>query len=220
VVADDFAHTRVKNLRAPAWQGIHACVLHFQQRVADRELRNARVIANLDHRKRFQVHLREALLQAADQVEVIFERQVGMKSADDVKLRGALGNTLRRPLINFIERICVRAWRIRRAAKRAQLAVRHADVRRIDVPVDVEVADVAVLFFADVVRQPAHRQQVVRLIEREAVFGGQAFAGQYSLRNGFEPRVRGLEGCRHLRCSQGRITTAAAPQKNRNNKLI
>ena len=34
------------------------------------------------------------------------------------------------------------------------------------------------LFFADEIREPAHCQQIVGLIKREAVFGVQAFAGQ------------------------------------------
>jgi hypothetical protein len=38
--------------------------------------------------------------------------------------------------------------------------MRHADVGRIDVTVDVEIGDVAVLFFADVVGEPADREQV------------------------------------------------------------
>jgi hypothetical protein len=66
VVADDAPHARVKNLGAAARQRIHARLFHFEQRILDRKLRNARVVVHLDHRERLQVHVREALLQAAD----------------------------------------------------------------------------------------------------------------------------------------------------------
>ena len=49
--------------------------------------------------------------------------------------------------------------------------MRHADVGGIDVAVDVEIADVAVALFADVIGEPADGEQVVRLEEREAVVG-------------------------------------------------
>ena len=85
----------MKNLRAAAGQRIHARFFHLQQRVANRKLREARVVVHLDHRERLQVHLRKALLQAANQLEVILERQIGMQAADDVKFRGAFGDALR-----------------------------------------------------------------------------------------------------------------------------
>ena len=51
----------------------------------------------------FKMHLREALLQAANQFQVIVERQIGMQAADDVKLGGAFGDALRGALVNFFE---------------------------------------------------------------------------------------------------------------------
>ena len=107
--------------------------------------------------------------------------------------------------------------------------MRDANVRGIDVPIDVEIADVAVALLAHVIREPADRQQIVRLEEREAVFGVQAFARQNLLRDRLEPRVGDLQSMSlsaHLRLTipsprfQGRITNAAAPQNSRNNKLI
>ena len=56
--------------------------------------------------------------------------------------------------------------------------MRDADVGGIDVAIDVEIGDVAVLFFADEVREPAYREKVVRFIERETVFSVETFAGQ------------------------------------------
>ena len=56
--------------------------------------------------------------------------------------------------------------------------MRHANVGGVDVAIDIEVGDIAVLFFANEIRQPAHRQKIVRFIERDTVFGAEAFAGQ------------------------------------------
>ena len=66
VVADNFSHARMENLSAAAGQRIHSRFFHSQQSVANGFLRDARVIAHLDHGEGFQVDLREALLQAAN----------------------------------------------------------------------------------------------------------------------------------------------------------
>src|SRR5208282_4673707 len=106
-----------------------------------------------------------------------------MQAADDVKFRRAFRNSLGRSRPNFVESKRVSPRRIRRAPERAQTAMRDAHVRRIDVPVDVEVADVAVPLLANVVREPPKRKQVVRLVERKPVFGGKPTSRENSLRN-------------------------------------
>src|SRR5208282_2616499 len=121
-----------------------------------------------------------------------------MQPADDVKFRRALGDGFRGARENLIERKCVCARHVRRAPERAQLAMRDADIRRIDVPVDVEVADVAVALLADVVREPADCEQIVRLEEREAVFGAQALAGENLVRDWLKTRVRDLQLAAHF----------------------
>ena len=52
---------------------------------ASAELRALGEIADLDHGERLQMHLRKALLQAAQHLAVPIERQFGMQAADDVK---------------------------------------------------------------------------------------------------------------------------------------
>ena len=84
-------------------------------------------------------------------------------------------------------------------------------------PVDVVIADVAVALLADVVGEPADAEQVVRLEEREAVVGAEAFAGHYFGRDGLEMRVGDVQLC-HFQAT-GALRTAA-PQNSRNNKLI
>ena len=112
-----------------------------------------------------------------------------MQTADHVKFRGAFARALLGALPDLFQRKGVRARRVGVAAKRAQLAVRHADVGGIDVPVDVEVADVAVPLLAHVVGQPAQRQQVRRAIQRQAVVEVQALAGQHLIGDRPQPRV-------------------------------
>jgi len=150
----------MKNLRASARQRIDARLFQLHQRYFGGKFRDAREVAYLDHRERFQVHARAALLQPADHFQKIFERQVRVQAADDVKLQRPFAHALFRARINFIQCKIVSARRIRIAAKRAQFAVRHANIRRIDMPVDIVVCDVAVLFLAHVIRQPAHGKQI------------------------------------------------------------
>ncbi len=93
-----------------------------------------------------------------------------MQSANNVEFRRAFANSLFGALINFFEGVSVGARRIRVAAKRAQLAMRHADVGRIDMAIDVEISNVAVFFFAYVVGQPADGEQIRRTVKLDAIF--------------------------------------------------
>ena len=111
-------------------------------------------------------------------------------------------------LPDFFERIGVRAAGIFVAPKRAQLAMRAADVGGIDVPVDVEVADVAVALFAHIIRQPANGQQIARGIEREAVLGGKPLAGEHFFSDGLEAVVRDVQLCVHLKSGEKRANGA------------
>ena len=115
-----------------------------------------------------------------------------MQAANDVKFRGAFGDALRGALPDFVQREGVSAGSVGRASKGAQLAMRHANIGGIDVAIDVEVGDVAVALFADVICEPANAEQIVRFVEREAVIGGEAFASEHLFRDGIEARV--LEG--------------------------
>ena len=65
------------------------------------------------------MNARAALLQPANHLQEIFERQIGMQAADDVEFQRAFARTLLRALINLFERKVVRARRIRIAPKSA-----------------------------------------------------------------------------------------------------
>src|SRR5580692_1364495 len=144
---------------------------------------------NFDHRESLDMYGGAALLEAADKLQIMIERQIRMEAADNVKFRGSFPNALFRALVDFFERERVRSWRVGIATEGAEFAVRHADVRRIDVPIDVEIGDVAVALLADVVRQPAHRKKIRRTIEGDAVVHIQAFAREDFCRDGLQPLV-------------------------------
>src|ERR1700728_1500646 len=123
-----------------------------------------------------------------------------MQAADNVEFRGAFGHTLSSALPDFVEREGVGSCRVGRASESAKLAMRDANIGGIDVAVHVEVGDVAVAFLADVIREPAYAQQIVRLIERNAVISRKTFASENFLRHRLEPRVlkRGNRLCVEL----------------------
>ena len=169
--------------------------------------------------------LRKALLQPANQFEVILEWQIGMQSADNVKFGGAFGYSSGRALPDFIQRKRVRSAVARRAPKCAQLAMRDAHVGGIDVPVDVVSSVTFPCFFSRTwfASQPSASRSL-DLEKRQAVFRRQPLARQHSIRDRFQPRVRDLKFRRYRvqfsAAAQGRMPIAAAPQNNKNNKLI
>ncbi len=168
------------------------------------KLRDSREITYLNHRERLQMHASEALLQSANQPQEIIKRQIRMQATDDVEFRGPFAHALFRALVNFLQRKRVRARRARISAKRTQLAVRHANIGGIDVPVDIEVRHVAVPLLANVIRQPSNRQQIRRAVKRNAVLTSEALPGEHSLRNRLQPLI-GNGQFRHLLCTS-RVT--------------
>ena len=86
----------MENFRAAAGAGIHARFFHFPQRFIDGKFGDAREIVDFDHGEGFEVHVRMALLQAADQFQEKIERKIGMQAADDVKFGGAFAHALSR----------------------------------------------------------------------------------------------------------------------------
>ena len=86
----------MENLRTAARAGIHARFLHFQQCFVNCELGDARKIVHFHHGKRFQVYVWMPLLQPADQLQKVFERQIRMQAADDMYFCGDFAHALRR----------------------------------------------------------------------------------------------------------------------------
>src|ERR1700674_1096205 len=99
-----------------------------------------------------------------------------MQAAYHVKFSGAFANTLFGTLVDLFERERVGAGSAWVAAESAELAVRNADIRRINVTVDVEIGDVAVALFAHMIGKPAYGEKIGRAIESDAIAGREALA--------------------------------------------
>ena len=116
-----------------------------------------------------------------------------MQAADDVKLRDRLAPAFRRRAENFIQSHRISAVSAGLPPESAQLATGHADVGGIDVTVDVEIGEVPVPLFADVVRQMADGQKVVRVVKGDTVLKRQSLAGKNFLSNRLERCVFDLD---------------------------
>src|SRR5215831_7913906 len=113
----------MENLRTSARAGVHASSFHFLQSLFDGELRDARKIVHFDHSECFEVNVRMALFQSADEFKEIFKGQIRVQTADDMKLGGAFAYALVRALENLIERVRVGSGSVRIAAECAKFAV-------------------------------------------------------------------------------------------------
>ena len=164
VIADNVPHAVGKNLSAAAGQRIDARFFHLHERFADGQLRPLRQIGDFHHGKGLHVDLRKALFQSGNQVEKILKRQIRMQSADNVELGNRFGVAGSGRLESFFQRHGVGAGSIFLASKSAQAASGHANIRRIDMAVDVEVRLVAMHPLANPVGQPADGQDVARAI--------------------------------------------------------
>ena len=116
--------------------------------------------------------LREALLEAGNQVEEILKWQIGMQPADDMELRDRFAVTRGSGFEGFIERHGVGAGSILLASEGAEAAGGHANIRRIDVAIDVEVGLVAMHALTHGICQPADGKDIGRTIERECIVAG------------------------------------------------
>jgi len=116
-----------------------------------------------------------------------------VQATDDVKFSYSLTVSRGSSLESFIERHGIGAGSVFLATKRTETAGRDADVRRIDVTIDVEVRLVAVHAFADLVGHPAHGEDVAGAIEREGVGETEALAGNHLGVNRLQARIVSLK---------------------------
>src|SRR5215469_2313774 len=84
VIADDVPDTVGKDFGSAAGHGVDASFLETVESLRDTELGATGEKGDLHHGERLDVNLRKALLQSAYEIEEIFERQIGVQSADDV----------------------------------------------------------------------------------------------------------------------------------------
>src|SRR5262249_502340 len=79
------------------------------------------------------------------------------------------------------------------SAECAQAARSKAKICGVDVAIDVEVSPVSMQAFANVIRQPAGRQNVACAVERECVVSIKSLAGDHLRMNRLQARIVGLE---------------------------
>src|SRR5580704_732507 len=113
--------------------------------------------------------LREALLQARNQIEKILKGQIGMKPADDVKLRDGLAISRSRGFERLFQGHGVSARSVFLFPEGAKPASRHANIGGIEMTVDVEVSPVTVHALTDGIRHPADGENVAGAIESEGI---------------------------------------------------
>src|ERR1700722_2640833 len=178
VVADDMPYTVGEDLSTAPRQGIHTCVFHPGERFGNGEFGATRQVGHFDHGEGFDVHLGKALLKARDQIKEILKGKIGMQTADDVELRHRLAVAGGCGLPGLFESHGVGAFGALLAAKGAKPACGYANIGRVDMPVDIEVSKVAVHALAYVVGQPAHCQNVLRTVERDALVEIETLARQ------------------------------------------
>ena len=116
-----------------------------------------------------------------------------MQAADNVKFRDRFGVTGSGGLKSLVESHGVSARCIFLAPEGAEAAGCDANIRRIDVAIDVEISFIAVHAFAHGVGQPAHGENVAGPVEGESVVGIEALAGKNFLVNRRQARVIRLE---------------------------
>src|SRR6267142_2397078 len=99
-----------------------------------------------------------------------------MQAADNVELGDSFRVAGCGCLPSFFQCHGVGAGLIFLTAKCAEATGGHADIRGIDMPIDVEIADVAVLLFANMVCEPADGQEVARAKQGKTVVKVQTLA--------------------------------------------
>src|SRR5260370_14347562 len=189
VVANDAATPVVEDFGAAAGEGVHASVLQPLQRFADRNFGALGQIADFDHRESLEVHLREALLQAAQHLAVPVECELGVESADDVEFGARSPPADSGSFPNLFERHGVGLGIFGALAERAQTTTGDTYVGGIDVAVDVEVSGGSVQALANDVGHVTEREDVGAAVHGEAIVIAETDAGLHLFQNRLQPAV-------------------------------
>ena len=110
-----------------------------------------------------------------------------MEFSDSFAVAGSGG------FVGFFERHGVGTGRVFLTAKGTEAAGSYANIRRVNVAIDVEICFVPVETLAHVIGQPADSEDVPSTVENESVVSRQALARENLFGDGFEARVFGLE---------------------------
>src|SRR3990172_503374 len=123
-------------------------------------------------------------LEAAQQLRVVVEREIGMEPVDDVDLGERLAGTLPQLVPRLIEGHRVGAGIARlEPRERTEETARHADVGRLETDVVVVKRAAAVPLFALAIGEPANGQQIRAVEQPPTVRQVEAFAALEFLRD-------------------------------------
>ena len=169
----------MKNLGAAAGQAAQAGVDHSLEDRADRPAGHAAANQSISTGgPGLQVQPRIGLVQNADQVQIPVVRHLMMQPADDVHFGGAAVDRFLPAGQDLLVAHQVALRVVQVGAKRAKHAAIDADVRGVQMRVDVVVGAIAVLALADQVGQLAHVvQRHVGPVQKQPVVERQPLAG-------------------------------------------
>ena len=224
--ADLGAHRGSEDLAAAARDAGEAGLLELRHDAADlllvggaRRIEEVDELHELRRAEGVHVHLREAALDLAEEVEVPVERELGVHAALHEDLRAADGDELLDLLQERVvgERVGVAVARV--APERAERALGGADVRVVDVAVDDVGADVVAVDLAAAAVRP-HAEVGERHVAQEAqpLFRRQARGtGDHGLHEGgVRERVDGgVQGRGGARGHGSRIVGGSARSEGR-----
>ena len=155
VLADLIADFGMKDLGAAAWQAPQACIAQLGEHFANRAASEMREPIDFHGRPGLQMQPRIRFMQQPEQIEIPIELLLMVQPADDVHLRRPAVDRLLPAGENLLVAHQVALGIAEIGAERAEDATVDADVRRVEVRVDVVIGRVAVLPLANEVGQLA-----------------------------------------------------------------
>ena len=166
----------MENLRPAARHAAESAGLEFFDHLADRPISEMAEPVDLHRGPRLQMQTRIRFVQDLDDIEIPFDRHLVMQAADDVHLGATVFHGLGAPFENLFVAHQVPARVLQIGTKRAEDAAIDADVRRVQMRVDVVIRIVAIDPLADDVGQRAKlveidlgRIEMQPVVERESL---------------------------------------------------
>jgi hypothetical protein len=132
------------------------------------------------------VKFREFLFESAEEIRVVGEGKFGVESTDDVKFRSAFSDRRASDIDTFFDRMSVRVLLSSSSIESAELAVGDADIRMVEVTIDVEVGGLTVLCPSDMVCKFAEGVQVSCFEEIHSFFERNSVTREYLFRDSIQ----------------------------------
>ena len=175
-------HAVGEDLCAAARDGLEACGLELFQHLAYREAGDFRKMCDFHAREALEIKLRELLVQRLQDAEVLLKAPGRVQAAHHMQTAHIrVFQCLAHEPYSLFFRHRIGTLIARIAAKGAELAVRGADVRQIDMAVHVVVDDIATFLLTHVISQRPQPSQVMAVEQTDAVLPAQPLALQHFL---------------------------------------